>query len=209
MKKFLCIVIAYLIGSLSPAALIGKIKHKNLREEGTRNLGATNTTLVIGKSYGFLVMLFDVFKGFFAVRIAAKIAPEADWLPMLAGFFAIIGHCFPFYLKFKGGKGLAAFGGVLLAYSPLLFLFEFVTGIVLMLIANSGTALTYYTALTFPIFAALAGGGIPTILICIAISLFLMIKFLPNLKKAIRGEEYKSRDFLRQNFEKTDDAPDL
>lgn len=200
---------AYLIGSLSPAALIAKFKHINLREEGTGNLGATNTTLVIGKSFGFLVMVIDVFKGFFAVKLAKRIVPEVGWLALLAGFFAVIGHCFPFYLKFKGGKGLAAFGGAVLAFSPLFFFFALTTGVIIVLIANSGTALIYYAALTFPIFTAITSESRPTIAICIAMCLFMMIKFIPNLKKAIKGEEYKSRDFLRDNFGKTDDATNI
>ena len=125
MKYFICILLAYLIGSLSPSALLAKIKHKNLKKEGTGNLGATNTTLVFGKMFGFLVMVLDIFKGFLAVKITAWIVPEVEWLAILAGFCAVIGHCFPFYLKFKGGKGLAAFGGVILAYNPLFFLFVF------------------------------------------------------------------------------------
>ena len=101
MKYFICIMLACLIGSLSPSALIAKIKHKNLKEEGSGNLGATNTTLVIGKMYGFIVMVLDIFKGYLSVKITAYVVPNAEWLAMLSGFFAIIGHCFPFYLKFK------------------------------------------------------------------------------------------------------------
>lgn len=200
MRYFFCILIAYLIGSLSPAALIAKLKHKNLSKEGTGNLGATNTSLVIGKMFGFLVMVLDIFKGFLAVKIAIWIIPEAEWFAMMAGFFAVIGHCFPFYLKFKGGKGLAAFGGVILAYNPLFFLFVLSTGVIFILIANSGTVLSYYAALIFPIFVAFTSKSVPTTVVCIVMSLFLMIIFVPNLKKAIKGEEHKSRDFLKKQL---------
>ena len=200
MRYFFCILIAYLIGSLSPAALIAKLKHKNLSKEGTGNLGATNTSLVIGKMFGFLVMVLDIFKGFLAVKIATWIIPETEWFAMMAGFFAVIGHCFPFYLKFKGGKGLAAFGGVILAYNPLFFLFVLTTGVVLVLIVNSGTTLSYYAALIFPIYVAITSKSVSTITVCIIMSLFMMIIFIPNLKKAIKGEEHKSRDFLKKQL---------
>lgn len=198
MKYVICILFAYLIGSLSPSALIAKIKHKNLKKEGTGNLGATNTTLVFGKMLGFLVMVLDIFKGFLAVKISAWIVPDIEWFVMLIGFFAIIGHCFPFYLKFKGGKGLAAFGGVILAYNPLFFLFVLITGVIIVLISNSGTALSYYVALAFPIYVAITNPDIPVLAICVVMSLFMMVIFIPNLKKAIKGQEYKSRDFLKR-----------
>ena len=202
MKIFLCILIAYLLGSLSPAALISKLKHKDLRKNGTGNLGATNTALTFGKLFGVLVLVFDIFKGFLAFKLATWIVPEVEWLAMLAGFAAVIGHCFPFYLKFKGGKGLAAFGGVILAYNPLFFLFVLSTGVVIVLSANSGTTLSYYAALIFPTYVFLTSKNIPAIVICIIMSLFVMAIFIPNLKKAIRGQETKSRDFLKKQFNK-------
>lgn len=200
MKYLLCILIAYLIGSLSPSALIAKIKHKNLKEEGSGNLGATNTTLVIGKMYGFIVMVLDIFKGYLSVKITTYVVPNAEWFAMLSGFFAIIGHCFPFYLKFKGGKGLATFGGVILAYKPLLFLFLLISGALLVLVVNSATILPYYGSVAFPIYVAITTKYFPIIAVCTAMSLFMMIIFIPNLKKAINGQEYKSREFLKKQF---------
>lgn len=202
MKIFICIIFAYLLGSLSPSALISKLKHKSLHEIGTGNLGATNTALTFGRHLGALVMVLDIFKGFLTVKIATLIVPEIEWLAMLAGFCAVIGHCFPFYLKFKGGKGLAAFGGIIFAYDPLLFLFVLSTGVILVLIVNSGTALAYYSALVFSIYVTITIKNIPTVLICITMSVFMMIVFIPNLKKAIIGQEVKSRNFLKRTNNK-------
>jgi len=200
MKYFLCILLAYLIGSLSPSALIAKIKHKNLKEDGTGNLGATNTTLLIGKIYGFIVMILDIFKGYLSVKIATWIVPNTEWFAMLCGFFAIIGHCFPFYLKFKGGKGLATFGGVILAYKPLLFFFLLISGVVLVLGFNRATVLPYYASVAFPIYVAITTKYFPMIAVCTITSLFMMIIFIPNLKRAINGQEYKSREFVKNQF---------
>ena len=205
MRLLFCIAIGYLLGSLSPSAFISKLKHKNLRDEGTGNLGATNTALVFGKLFGIIVMLFDLLKGFGAVKIAALIIPDSEWIPMLAGFFAVIGHCFPFYLKFKGGKGLASFGGVILAYSPLLFIIGISTGAIIVLITNTGAAIAYYAALIFPTYVLFVCQSKFTFIVSLAISVFIMIIFLPNLKRAIRGEDYKSRDFLKSQAESKSD----
>ena len=200
MKVILCILIGYFIGSLSPAALISKLKHKDIRKSGTGNLGATNTMLAFGKMLGFLVMILDIFKGFFAFEIAMWTVPEVEWSAMLAGFAAVLGHCFPFYLKFKGGKGLATFGGIVLAYNPLFFLFVLTTGVIIVLISNSGTMLSYYAAMAFPIYVVATSKSIPISVICIAMSLFIMVIFIPNLKRMIKGQEHKSRDFLKRQL---------
>lgn len=202
MKIFISILIGYLLGSLSPAALILKLKRKNPDSLGKRNLGATNIVLNFGKKFGAIVMIFDIAKAFLAVWCARWIAPETEWLTLLVGLCAVVGHCFPFYLKFKGGKGLAAFAGVILAYDPLFFVFLLITGAILVLIANRGTAITYYAALLFPIFTAITGNHILTTVFSLALSLFMMIIFLPDLKKAIKGQDFKVRDFIIKQLRK-------
>lgn len=199
MKYLFCILLGYLIGSLSPSALISKLKHKDVRKHGTGNLGATNVSLTFGRKFGFLVMIFDILKGFFAVKLAQWIVPDMAWFAMVTGFFAVIGHCFPFYLKFKGGKGLAAFGGVILAYQPLLFLFILISGVAIVLISNIGTTMSLYTPTAFAIYVLATNRDIPTVIVCVAMSLFLWIIFIPNLIKVIRGQEMKSNEFLGRN----------
>ena len=82
MKITLCLLLAYLLGSLSPAALLAAVKKTDLRKSGTKNLGATNTMLILGKRFGIAVMVFDIFKAVLATRCAEWIAPELDWLAM-------------------------------------------------------------------------------------------------------------------------------
>ena len=197
MKFFICIVIGYLIGSLNPAALIGKIKGTDLHEHGTGNLGATNTALLFGKLFGALVMVFDIFKGFISYVIASVIVPGAKWVALLGGFSAVLGHCFPFYLKFKGGKGLAAFGGVVLAHSPLFFLFALISGGLIILAVNSSAPLPYYAGVLFPIHVALKSQDLSAVIVSTAMCVFIMLMFIPNAIKAIKGEDFKSREFLK------------
>lgn len=197
MKIFLCILIGYLLGTLNPAALISKLKKVDLRTKGTGNLGATNTMLILGKKYGVLVMLFDIAKAFLAVRYAQWIAPEFEWLSMSAGLFAVIGHCFPFYLKFKGGKGLAAFAGLVLAYNPLFFLFLLISGIVLMLIVNYTFILPFYATMFFTIYVAMQEESVAILFFATVVSALIIIKHFGNFVKAVKGEDGKIREYIK------------
>ncbi len=115
------IVIGYLLGSISPTYLFSMIKNIDMRKSGTGNLGATNAMLTLGKGFGVAVMIFDIAKAFVPVLIC-KILHDDDHILMLSvGLAAVVGHAFPFYLKFKGGKGVATLAGLVLAYNPLMF----------------------------------------------------------------------------------------
>ena len=140
MDIFCSILIGYLLGSVSPAALLSIAKGHNLHEEGTGNLGATNTMLVLGKNWGIFVMVFDVFKSWLAARIARALFPHLAIAALLGSLGAVIGHIFSLFLRFHGGKGVAAFGGMILAYDPGLFLPLLLIAIVLMTAFNYGVA---------------------------------------------------------------------
>lgn len=197
MKSLICIFIGYLLGTLNPAALIAKIKHKSLRENGTGNLGASNTLLVFGKRFGALVMLFDILKGFAAFLLAGWIAPEVAWLPMAAGLAAVVGHCFPFYLKFKGGKGLAAFAGVVLAYDAKLFLFLLVSGMALMLIVNHSFVLPFYASTFFAVSVAIRATSIAVALLAAAVAILIVAMHFGNCIKAFRKQDLNIRGYIK------------
>ncbi|MBQ7338162.1 MAG: glycerol-3-phosphate acyltransferase [Clostridia bacterium] len=196
-KVVLSLLIAYLLGSINPAAIVAKFKKKNLREEGTKNLGATNTMMVMGKKWGALVMAFDIAKAYLAVKIAELLVPATAAVAMASGFFAIVGHCFPFHMKFKGGKGLAAFGGVVLAYSPGLFLFLLSTAVILILIVNYSFIMPFYASVAFPLHVALHTDSVVAVLFAFAASLLIFVKHFGNFKKACRGEDVKVREYIR------------
>lgn len=200
MKIFICIVIGYLIGTLNPAALISKLKNKSLRDKGTGNLGATNTMLVFGKRLGALVMILDIFKGFLVVKLTSLFVPEIGWLSMAAGLAAVVGHCFPFYMRFKGGKGLAAFGGIILAYNPLLFIFLLSTGVILMILVNYSFILPYYASVVFSVFVCITSGSIPVNIFAIAASVFVMVMHFGNILKAKRGQDRQIRPLIKNKI---------
>lgn len=196
MEILASILIGYLLGTLSPAALFSKMKKINLRNEGTGNLGATNTALTMGKGYGVLVMVLDIGKAFLACKAAQYLFPQLPNIGLLTGAATMVGHMYPFYMKFKGGKGLATFGGTVLAYDPWMFLLMLTVGLVLMLVINYSVALHIWAVVSFPILVALKSQSLDLFMISLCISLLLMAKNVSVLRRARRGEDQKIRDYL-------------
>jgi len=119
-----CILLGYLIGAINPTYIIGKLRGTNVKKEGSRNAGASNALILFGKGIGVLCALLDIGKVCLAVWSCAWLFPEESFLQItaLTGSAAILGHIFPIFTAFKGGKGLACLGGTLLTLSPLIFL---------------------------------------------------------------------------------------
>lgn len=184
MRMLASLAMGYLVGCISPAAWVGKKKNVDLTQEGTKNLGATNTALVLGKKAGIFVMIFDIAKSFFCYRLARLLFPQISVAKILASLGTILGHCFPFTRKFRGGKGLAAFGGLILAYSPLFFLMIVIPGIALMAIFNTGVAAPIYGTIMFPILVYLRTGWTDEFLGVLAASLLVFAMHWNNLKLA-------------------------
>ncbi len=198
MNYVICIIVGYLLGSINPAALISKIRRINLRKRGTGNLGATNTLLTFGKWFFAIVLAFDIAKAFAVVKLANLIFPENAAIGMVAGGAAIVGHIWPFYMNFNGGKGLAAFGGLVLAVDPAVFGILLATALILIVITNHGIAMPMCAGALFPLLFWLRGGDTPSVIITAAIGVVIILKNLKGLKKAIRGEDVKVRPFIKR-----------
>lgn len=199
MKIIFCMILGYLIGCINPALIISKFKKKDIRESGTGNLGATNTMLHFGKGFGTLVMLFDFFKAVLAVYIAKRINPAAALAGILAGICSVLGHMFPFYLKFKGGKGLASFGGLVLAVDPVVFLFLLALGLILMLVVNHGYVMPFSAGSLFPVLYGIRTQSFASFALAAFIGALVIYKHFSNRGKAKRGEDFKVRDFLKKS----------
>ncbi|MBQ3224014.1 MAG: glycerol-3-phosphate acyltransferase [Clostridia bacterium] len=197
MQVLFCLLLGYLVGVLNPAALLSRLKKAEFRRRGTGNYGATNTLLLLGKGWGVFVMVFDIAKAFLASRAAAQFFPELELAGLLAGCGAVLGHIFPFYLKFRGGKGLAAFGGMVLAYDHWMFLALLVLGILLMFLLDYAVAMPASASLLFPVFTGLRSHALAATLLAGCMGLLVFGKNYGNVKKARRGEEVKLRDFFR------------
>jgi glycerol-3-phosphate acyltransferase PlsY len=114
---------AYLLGSIPFGLLLGKLfGAADVRTEGSGNIGATNVARVAGPLAGILTLLLDAAKGALAVVLAARLSDQSSTWMMIAGLCALVGHCYPIWLGFHGGKGVATAAGVFLVLSPLAFL---------------------------------------------------------------------------------------
>lgn len=116
MKYVLCILIGYLIGAINPSYIVAKLRGVDIHEKGSKNAGASNALILFGKVIGVGCALFDIAKATFSIWLCGKLFPELAYSFAVTGVACILGHVFPFYMKFKGGKGLACLGGMILAF---------------------------------------------------------------------------------------------
>ena len=202
MERVLSLIIGYLIGAISPAKIISLIKKQDLKESGTKNLGATNVMLHFGKVLGLIVMIFDIFKAFLSYNLAMVIFDELPVCGLYAGFGAVLGHVFPFYLKFKGGKGFATFGGIVLAYSWKLFIILLIIAVSLMLICNYTFAMPYSGSILFTVYVGIDSASIEVTCLTVLIGLFIMAMHFENLKAAVLGTDMQVRPFVKKMFTK-------
>lgn len=132
MIRFVCVIIGYIFGLFQTSYIYGKLHGIDIKEHGSGNAGTTNTLRVLGKKAGAIVLFGDIMKTGLAMVLVRILFKEkyADILPLLslyAGAGAILGHDFPFYLHFKGGKGIACTAGLIIFFHPYMILPEVIT----------------------------------------------------------------------------------
>lgn len=203
MTALISLGLGYSIGCINPAAWISKKKHVNLKEEGTGNLGATNTAYVLGKKAGYFVLIFDILKSYFSFKIAKWLFPKLLIAGILASIGCILGHCFPVNMHFQGGKGLAAFGGLILAYRPWMFLTIITVGITLMFVCNTGVIAPFMGCLLFPALTYFSGCDTAEFLAVTAASAIIFATHFSNFRMAHRKEDVvNTKDFMAKVFGK-------
>ena len=195
---YLAIILgAYLLGSSSMAFYLGKLTKKDVSKNGSGNLGASNTLVLLGWQAGVLVGIHDIGKGVLAVLLAGWLFPELQYGPVVAGVSCILGHIFPFYLKFKGGKGLASYIGMTLALNWKLALVVLVLLVVVTLISNYIVAGTMGTILVVPAATLiLTGDVVATLILCIPTVIMLFIH-RDNFARIRQGTEVGLRSGLK------------
>jgi|CXWL01.1.fsa_nt_gi glycerol-3-phosphate acyltransferase PlsY len=164
---------------------------KNVQQEGSGNIGATNVARVAGKTWGVLVLLLDAGKGALPVWLSTWLAPSHPWLHVAVGVAAFLSHVFPVWLKFKGGKGVATALGVMLVLLPLAALAGFVVYAALLAIfrvSSVGSLAGGLTALSVGFFT-----GAPRLYVLLAAALFLAMLWTHrgNLARLFKGSENK------------------
>ena len=155
------IVVGYLLGSCPTGLLICNALGVDIRKKGSGNIGATNVLRVVGRKWGYLVFTLDAFKGILAVvfasRIALAIDPQATQIKLFeiaSGLACILGHAFPVWLRFRGGKGVATSAGVLVGVMPLVILSVFAVWLLLFRTTRIVSVASITAAISLPIFTA-------------------------------------------------------
>lgn len=197
MEVFLSLILGYAMGCLNPAAWIGKKNHIDLKQAGTGNLGATNTTMVLGRKAGAFVLVFDVAKSFLAARLARWLLPQLAVSGLLASIGVILGHCFPITMHFSGGKGLAAFGGMMLAYNPVVFVIVVLSGIGIMVLLDIGVAAPLLGTVMFPALTFLFSHDVPSTVCAVIASVIILYTHLDNVNKTRAHSDVKVKNYFR------------
>ncbi len=189
--KVLFALFSYLFGSFPTGFVLFSVSEKrDIRSFGSKSTGATNVLRLKGWVYALPVGLVDVLKGFLPVFFALKLFPDKRFA-LLCGFLAVLGHCFPIYIKFKGGKGVATAVGVYLAVAikPLLIgIAIFLLVIFLTRYVSLGSILAM---LSLPISVSIIQANLETTLLGIAIFLLVAIRHTGNIQRLIHGNERK------------------
>jgi len=179
-------VLAYLLGAVPFGLVMARLFGLgDLRKIGSGNIGATNVLRTGNKPAAFLTLVLDAGKGAIAVLLARQIGPDAA---QLAGFAAFLGHCFPVYLGFKGGKGVATFLGTLLALHWPLGLAACATWLVVALVMRISSLSALLAAVLSPVWAW-AMGRADLVLLAVLLALLVLWRHRPNIERLIAGTE--------------------
>jgi acyl phosphate:glycerol-3-phosphate acyltransferase len=200
LSAIFAVLIAYLLGAIPTSVWIGKIFYRvDVRDHGSGNAGATNTIRVLGLKAGIPVLIFDVLKGWFAVYIANfyTFSPVSSGLTefriMLAAA-AVIGHVFPVYVGFRGGKGIATLLGVGIGLFPVGAVIALGVFIIVVSISRYISLGSIVAAVTFPVTELAVLGNhdsVPLVVLSLFIAVFVPVTHKKNITRLIRGEESK------------------
>jgi glycerol-3-phosphate acyltransferase PlsY len=193
MTTLLFIAVAYLLGSLSFAVIVSRaMRLPDPRSFGSGNPGATNVLRSGRKAAAALTLLGDALKGWVAVVLARMLAPQFgldESIALLCALAVFIGHLFPVYFGFKGGKGVATAFGVLVGLNPWLGLASLVTWLLMAGVFRISSLAALTTAALAPVYAGLLMGWGNTVLVALVIALLLVYRHKSNLIKLISGQE--------------------
>lgn len=184
------IIFAYLIGSIPVGVILGKVKGIDPRKTGSGNIGATNVMRAGGKILGIITLLGDAAKGLIPVAIAAALGMDVLVIA-IAGLAAFLGHVFPVFLRFKGGKGVATALGVYIAIRPLVILGAFVVFIIVFLIWRYISLASIVGAVVVPIGLYLVKAPREFIVMAGLIGIIVIIRHKENITRLIKGTESK------------------
>lgn len=189
MKYLLCALLGYAVGTVNPSYIISKIKGFDIRKKGSGNAGASNALIVFGKLIGVLCALFDIFKATLIIWIMGLVFPSLPYVFVITGACCVLGHIFPFYMKFHGGKGLACLGGMILAYDWRVFLIMLTGELIIVLVTNYICFVPITAGIIFPVVYGILRRDLVGALILSVASACILFRHRENIKRIREGKE--------------------
>ena len=188
----LLVIASYLFGAIPFGLVLGRMSGVDIRDSGSGNIGATNVTRLLGKKRGVVTLVLDSAKGFVPIYLAYLLLPPADskaLLMMLCGIMAVVGHMFPVYLGFKGGKGVATSLGLFLFLSPVAVGISLAVFIVTVALSGFVSAGSLLASGLFPLWLWLLGSSPLVIGTGGVIAVLIWAKHHENITRLLRKEE--------------------
>lgn len=194
-EMIVIMILAYLLGSIPSGLIIGKVFYKtDIREHGSGNLGGTNTFRTLGVKAGMAVTLADILKGTLAASLPVLFF-HTNMSPLLAGIFAVIGHMYPLFAGFRGGKAVATSGGVLLFYTPYMFLFVLLVFFISLYVTKYVSLSSMLAGVASIVYAIIHGvvqeWDIPLIIVVFVLTTFVFYRHRSNIKRIMDKTEPK------------------
>jgi len=198
MELIVKLILCYLLGSVSGSMLMGKLKGIDIREMGSGNAGGTNAFRAMGTTFALIVLFIDALKGFISVKfipllpLGGLLTTNKELLPIICGIGVVLGHVYPLYYGFKGGKGAGTMVGVLLALFPDYLMIGIPIWLAILVFTGYVGLSTIMAGVILPIFTAFyfeGGLGTPFGIFTMIFSLFIIFTHRSNIQRMLNGNE--------------------
>lgn len=186
-----CALVGYLVGSINLSYFLSKKRGYDIREHGSGNAGASNALITMGKKIGVLVALVDIFKAYAAVRLAMTMSPGFVYAGAIATTAVILGHIFPFYMGFRGGKGFATLGGSILALDYRLFFILLLFAIFVVFVSDYICFAPITCSIIFPAVYGITHRSVWITVILYISTVFIIYRHIGNIKRIKAGKELR------------------
>ncbi len=191
MEYLVCMSTGYLMGSFNPSYLIAKSRGVDIHKSGSKNAGASNMVLLFGKSTGLVCAIIDILKICLAIKITKAMFRQAAYTYVFTSVACILGHIFPFYTNFKGGKGLACMIGALFMYNWKVFLCLFVLAAVIVLVSDYICFAPLALSVLFPVVYMRLEQDMLGMFLLGIVSVVMIWKHQENLRRIFKGTEVR------------------
>ena len=186
-----CLLIGYLIGMLNPSYMLARLHGFDIRERGSGNAGASNALLLFGKLRGGLCAAFDIVKAAGSVFLTRVLFPQDPLVFAVTASACILGHIFPFYMHFRGGKGLACLAGTILAFDLRVFGIMLACALLIALVTNYICFVPMSASVAFPIVYGCMTGNLPGVLLLILVAVVVLWRHGENIRRIRLGRELR------------------